>query len=156
MLKVLFVCTGNTCRSSMAEAVAKKIIAEKGWGDKLTVASAGVAAVDGLPASPQAVAVMEERGIDLRSHRSRMLKEEHWQEADVVLTMTESHKAALQEAIPGDKLFTLAEFVGLEGDIADPIGGSEDVYRRCADRLEELVARALEKLMKQENGQKKE
>ncbi len=150
MLRVLFVCTGNTCRSSMAEGLAKRLIKDKRLEDRLSVSSAGVAALDGVPAAEQAVGVMAERGIDLTIHRTRLLKDEYWREANLVLTMTKRHKEALKNIVPEDKLFTLGELVGIYNNVSDPIGGSPGVYRECADQLEELIELLIMKLMEEE------
>ncbi len=151
MLKILFVCTGNTCRSSMAEILAKKMIADRGWQDRLSVSSAGIAALDGMPASPLAAAVMSRRGLDLTGHKSRMAVAPLLAEADLILTMTEGHKTALAGQVSAGKLFTLGEYSGEPGDIADPIDGSPEIYQQCADQLERLVTRALEKVLKEKD-----
>ena len=150
MLRVLFVCTGNTCRSSMAEGLAKRLIKDMSLEGRLSVSSAGIAALDGMPAAGHAVGVMAERGIDLTAHQARLLKDEYWCEADLVLTMTKGHKEALKNSVPEDKLFTLGEFAGIDNNISDPIGGSSEVYRECADQLKELIELLIMKLMEEE------
>jgi len=138
---VVLVCTGNTCRSPMAEAILKDLLAKKGNGlETVTVMSAGVAASDGAMASTQAVDVMEQRGLDLNNHQSRPLSDAVVDRADIILTMTRGHRAAILAAWPDriDQVHTLRRD---GGDIADPVGSPRDVYQQCADQIErELMA----------------
>lgn len=143
-MRILFVCTGNTCRSPMAEA----LLREKLKGVPGTeVKSAGVAAFDGDKASENTLLVLEQRGITLE-HSARRLTDELMEWADLVLTMTKGHKGMICNLYPGqvDKVYTLKQYVGWQGDedVADPFGGSLEVYAQCADELEQL----LEKLSK--------
>lgn len=110
---ILFVCTGNTCRSSMAEALARKILTEKGAQDSIKVISAGTAAMEGMPASPEAVEVMNARGIDLASHQAQKLTPELIREADIILTMTQDHKSQVISMVPSacSRVYTLKDYI---------------------------------------------
>jgi len=151
MKRVLFVCTGNTCRSSMAEGLFRKMVKERGKEKEIEVDSCGIAAIAGMPATPQAVKVMKDIGVDISSHRAKNLSEELLK-ADLILTMTKSHKDYIVDKFPYTKgrVFVLAEFAEDEGDegvdIADPYGGDEETYRRVAQALEEKLEKVLEKL----------
>lgn len=147
-LNVLLVCTGNTCRSSMAGALLKKIAGE----DEVRVTSAGTAAFEGMGASQGAIQALEEKGIDLKAHRARRLTPEMVAAADLVLTMERKHKKLVLDLVPParEKVFTLKEFAGAPGgmpeDIADPFGGSLEVYRSTAEEIEKFLKLAHEKL----------
>ncbi len=136
--RVLFVCTGNTCRSPLAEGLARE------WerrrtpnGLTIEVGSAGVAAGQGAPASPQTLEVLRERGINLSTHHARMLTPEMVDEADVIFTMTPSHAQAVMQIVPDSahKVFPIDPHT----PIADPIGQPIEVYRQVADQLETLI-----------------
>jgi len=130
----------------MAEALLRQLLARRGLKGKVT--SAGIAAVPGAPAAEQAVQVMREQGLDLTEHEATLLTPDLIREADLILTMTSSHKDAIREMAPGaiEKTFSLPEFVGEAGDVHDPVGQGVDVYRETAVRLQRLLERALEKL----------
>ncbi|MFM1904595.1 MAG: hypothetical protein RLZZ440_2495 [Planctomycetota bacterium] len=147
-LMVLFVCTGNTCRSPMAEALFRSLAAERlGCGPDeierhgVVVASAGLAAWAGGPASGQAVETVASLGGDLRGHESQPLTEALVRQADVILTMTASHRAAILAQFPeaGGRVEMLSPD---RRDVLDPIGGSLETYRNCALQIREhLLAR---------------
>jgi len=136
---IVLVCTGNTCRSPMAEGLLKHKLAQAGevWSG-VNVLSAGVAASEGAMASQQAVDVMEAKGIDIACHESRPLSDAIMHQADIVLTMTRGHRAAILAAWPemSDRVFTLRPD---GGDIADPVGGSVELYEQCARQIEESL-----------------
>ena len=146
MKTILFVCTGNVCRSPMAEGIFRHAV--KGSGN-YRVLSAGVGAVDGQPPSPHAVRALRELGIDISRQRSRMLTAELIQQADYVFGMTHGHVDAITLLFPqaAEKTFLLREFDEtldiFEKDISDPIGGSYDVYLNCRDQIEQGIASML-------------
>ena len=127
---ILFLCTGNTCRSPMAAAMARA----KG----IDAASAGLFAVDGAPASPQAVRAAARRGGDLRAHAARTVTESMIRQADQIYVMTEAHRQALTARFPGSERKTRV----LSPSIPDPYGGDDRVYEQCAQALETAMARA--------------
>lgn len=138
-MKYLFVCTGNTCRSPMAEGIFNKIAKERGLDD--TAGSAGIFAAEGGSASKNAVDALAETGADISGHKSRRVTPEMLAEYDEILTMTNSHADILKSALPqfGYKIRTLSEATGGGGEISDPFGGDLDAYRACRDEIERLV-----------------
>jgi len=140
MSEILFVCTGNTCRSPMAEGLLKQY----DHGEERRVLSAGIMAADGQGASQMAVETMKKRGIDLTKHRSRSLTIEMIEQADWVLTMTENHKNHILLLLPEhtNKVKTLKEFHDSktkDRNIMDPFGRSISAYEKTADELERLI-----------------
>lgn len=148
MLRILLVCTGNTCRSPMAAALLSDMVLQAGLADKIAVESAGIAA-GCQPASLQAQAVMRQAGLQLDKHCSAQLVPAKLAAADLILTMTVSHKRAAASMAPGmtGKIFTLAEFAGQAADVSDPFGGSEAEYRMCARQLQHLLTQAWGKIV---------
>lgn len=141
MLQILIICTGNTCRSPMAEVLLKNKIEKHNVAGQIAVASAGIAAWNAGQASKGAQCVMKQRGIDILSHRSRQLSREDIVKADLLLAMTASHKEAVLSIMPDawNKVFTLAEFAGEKKDISDPYGGNIAIYEACAVEIEKIL-----------------
>ncbi len=152
---ILFVCTGNTCRSSMAQALAEREL-EKAGVSNITVKSAGTSTETGLPASENAILALKDMGLDLTAHRSTALDKKILEEADLILALTERHLKEILRILPeaAGKAYTLRDYVGLEGDVIDPYGGDLEVYRKTAGELANLVRLAMDKLLKETNGNK--
>src|SRR3989441_4155468 len=154
MKTILFVCTGNICRSPMAEGLFRHAV--KGRND-FRVVSAGVGAVEGVPPSDHAVRALKELGIDISRQRSRMLTADLVQQADYIFGMTHSHVDAITMLYPqaAEKTFLLREFDetldSYENDISDPIGGSFEIYVACRDQIEQGIASML-KFIEQTSG----
>jgi protein-tyrosine phosphatase len=138
-LKVLFVCTGNTCRSPMAE----QIFNERAKDPSVHASSAGLDAKAVSPISPQAVDALTSLGFHPTEHSSSPVSTEAVEEADVILTFTQDQKNELGDRFPAaiEKLFTISEYAnGEQGqDVLDPYGKSDEVYRKTAETIDSLV-----------------
>jgi len=141
-MHITFVCTGNTCRSPVAEAIARRAIARRRMAG-VTVGSAGVAASVGAPASDGACRVAAEAGSNLDAHRSALLTEDIVAASALVLCMDRSHLWRARELGGGGRCRLLAEMAGESGEVGDPFGGSDEIYRATFRELERLVEAAL-------------
>ena len=146
-MNLLFVCSGNTCRSPLAEAFARKIAERRGIAD-VRVSSAGTNAWDNFPATDEALLVGMERGVDLTGHRSRKITSAIISEADLIFVMTAGHLEQVKQLGGRGKVHVIDEYASgtpYEG-IADPYGGNLDAYRKTADVLETELEKLFDRL----------
>ncbi len=149
MKEVLFVCTGNICRSPIAEGLFCELAAEH---PEIAVSSAGISVYDGQAPSEHSVEVLRERGIDITAQRSQMLTPEIVQRVDFIVGMTLGHRDAILAYYPAsaEKLFVLREFVSgvdlgsAEIDVPDPIGMDKEEYERTRNLIQEAMPALLD------------
>ncbi len=146
-MNILFVCTGNTCRSPMAAGLMNKIAIEEDLD--VRIESAGLFAAEGSPASDEAIEAMKKYDVDLSDHRAKQITPELIEKCDVILTMTAAQKMLLAE-VAADKTYTLCEYAGTEGDIADPFGGDLEEYEEVA----QMIYFALQSISEKLNNEK--
>jgi len=163
-VKVLFVCDGNTCRSVMAEHIARKLAEERGL--KLEASSAGLEAKPGSKATPLAVEALRRLGLDASGHRARRVEEVDLREFDLVVTMTKAQRESMRSRAPWASVLTLIEAAGRRkgerddalkalgldkgeeaDDVLDPYGASVEAYETCARQIRELVEGLLCRLL---------
>jgi len=146
-MHLLFVCTGNTCRSPLAEAIMRRMVADRAIPD-LTVGSAGTSAWADAPASDGALLVALEHGIDLGDHRSRPLAQELVAGAQLVLTMGPPHLDRAEALGGSGRSWLLTEYAGgAPRAVSDPFGGDLDVYRATYVELEETIGPVLDRIV---------
>ena len=147
-MNVIFVCTGNTCRSPLAEALARQLATERGVAG-IAFSSAGTSAYEGAAASDGSVLVGLERGVDLSTHRARMLTRDLVDDDTIVLAMSTSHLAAIGAIAPEAQAYLLDDFASRgkhRRSVADPFGGDLVGYREAADDIEAMLRDMLDRL----------
>lgn len=142
-MNILFVCTGNTCRSAMAAAIMDKIAVENDLD--VMIESAGIFAADGGKASDNAIEALKKYNIDLSGHRTQPVTEDLLKQSDLILTMTLGHKQLIEQLASG-KVYTLMEYAGSDGDISDPYGGDLEEYEETAQEIYDALVDIAEKL----------
>jgi len=148
-MNILFVCTGNTCRSPMAAVIMEKLAIESGLD--ILIESAGLFAANGEKASDEAIEAVKKYGVDLNQHRSQPISDELIERSDLKITMTDAHKMLLQD-VAMDKTVTVCELAGIDDEIEDPFGGDLDDYIQTADMLYIALTQIADKLLQiQEN-----
>ncbi len=147
-MRLLFVCTGNTCRSPLAEGIAKRLIADR----RLTgfeVSSAGTSAWPDAPASDGALLVALEHGVDLGDHRARQLSPEIVAGADLIFAMGPHHLDRVEALRGSDRSWLLTAYASgskIGRPVSDPFGGDLDVYRSTFDELEREIGAILDRV----------
>lgn len=135
--KVVFVCTGNTCRSPMAEIMLSHVLED----GAIEVCSRGLQVLSPQPANDNSILEMKKRGLDLSAHSATAFKPGEITEETLVLTMTEFHKDFLHSMYPElvERVYTIKGYVDQQGDVHDPFGGNSKIYEACASELQELI-----------------
>jgi protein arginine phosphatase len=147
MPSVLFVCTANICRSPMAMAIFRSKI---GQGiDSWRIESAGTWAIDGEPVNQKVLQVVSERGMDLSEHRSRSTTSELLRSFNVILTMEQGQKEALQVEFPevAKRVYLITEMVGSMYNVHDPVGGPIDGFRITADEIDNILTSGFDRII---------
>jgi len=162
---ILFVCTGNTCRSAMAEGMFIKYLKERTKDySKFNIISAGISALPGINPTYEAISVMFEQGIDISQHHAQELQEELVKKADLILVMTNEHKEYIHKEFPfaQNKTFLLKKFTinnksesnqnnDRNYEIIDPIGRKIEFYRIIARELKNNLEKILDKIFEENN-----
>jgi len=153
MYKIVYVCTGNTCRSPMAEGILKKKLADADHKD-VRVLSAGIGTLDGYPATPTGVNTAQKHGIDISEHHSRRLTGKLFSEVDLVFALADNHYEFMRNFPGADKKlfmvkgFPLQELVDKEHSVDDPLGGTPEEYEATFLEIEQEIERSLPEILR--------
>ena len=147
-MNIMFICTGNICRSAMAHAMLEKKIKE--INKDIEVYSCGIFAENGDISTNEAVQTMKEYDIDLKKHKATNIQNSNIKGMDIILCATTAHKNNVINMYPElkEKIFTMKEYAGYDNndlDIKDPWGYGIDVYKRCAKEIEECINKYIKK-----------
>lgn len=149
MIKIMFVCTGNICRSAMAHKMMEKMIEET--EKDIEVYSCGTFAEDGDRSTHEAIQIMEDYDIDLKSHKAINIRKADVKEMDIILCATTAHKINVINMQPEvkEKTYTIKEYAGYninDLDIKDPWGYNLEIYRRCANEIDICLKKIIENI----------
>lgn len=153
--RILFVCTGNFCRSPMAAAILKDLLQGNSKDELYQVRSAGTWTRDGLSASPLTLQAMEELGLDIRAHRTHHLTSQDIDQASLIIVMTHDHREALAVEFPQaeEKVWLLSEMADKSHDVADPSGSdSLDLHRERAQEIKQLLHEGYSRILQLTGG----
>ncbi len=139
-MKILFVCTGNTCRSPMAEGIFKKLLEDKNITD-IECSSAGLFAMTGDEVTQNSVKACQRFGVDISNHRARRINEYILDETDKFVCMTNQHASSLSLYVPQEKIIVLG------GGIPDPFGGDLETYMICANSIKNALASQFDEIV---------
>lgn len=143
-MNILFICTGNTCRSPMAEGIMNKIAEDNDMD--VHCKSAGLYAEAGAGASEEAIQAAQNIGVDISAHKAQNVSEELIKNSDLILTMTNSHKAMLSLSSLDKPVYTLCEYAGTSGDISDPYGGDFEDYDEVCHQIYDIMLDVAERV----------
>jgi len=159
MYKIVFVCTGNTCRSPMAEGILSKVLQDAGYDD-VHVSSAGIGTLDGYPATPYAVEIAKRHNVDISQHHSTRMNEFLFKQADLILAMAKNHYEHLDDfPDASQKLYRLKAFpqtnsADARHSVEDPLGGTLEEYKVTYQEIEQEIKRALPEIIRRINHRK--
>ena len=154
-MKIMFICTGNICRSAMAHRMLEKRLNDIG-NNEIEVYSCGIYAEDGDGSTYNTIKVMKDYDVDLKKHRATNIKNSNIETMDLILCATNAHKQEVIYMYPNlkEKVYTMKEYVNKDGkdlDIKDPWGYDSYVYTRCAEEINEIIDYIIENLVQKEN-----